>query len=95
MNGVLDPREVAANLSEHWSPRIVAEVNDSFVKVARIKGTFPWHLHEHEDEMFMVLEGRLTIDHGLELSIPNQTTDMNHLIFAFMLHQPDKWCNFF
>jgi mannose-6-phosphate isomerase-like protein (cupin superfamily) len=62
MGGVIDPREVARSLSEYWSPRIIAEVDDSFVKVAKIKGEFPWHSHEHEDEMFMVLEGEMNIE---------------------------------
>ena len=62
MSCVMDPREVAASLSEYWSPRILAELNDSFVKVAKIFGEFPWHAHEHEDEMFMVLEGEMSIE---------------------------------
>ncbi len=62
MSSVINPYEVAASLKDHWSPRIVAEVNDSFVKVAKIKGDFPWHSHEHEDEMFMVLDGEMSIE---------------------------------
>jgi mannose-6-phosphate isomerase-like protein (cupin superfamily) len=44
---------------EHWSPKIVGEVNDSFVKLAKIKGEFIWHHHEKEDEFFFVLKGKL------------------------------------
>ncbi|MDC0317407.1 cupin domain-containing protein [bacterium] len=62
MSRVINPTEVAASLSDYWSPRIVAEVNESFVKVAKLKGEFPWHSHEHEDEMFMVLDGEMRID---------------------------------
>ncbi|MGI9469257.1 MAG: cupin domain-containing protein [Rubripirellula sp.] len=62
MSRVIHSCEVAASLHDFWSPRIVAEVNDSFVKVAKIKGVFPWHSHEHEDEMFMVLEGEMRIE---------------------------------
>ncbi|MCH1439616.1 MAG: cupin domain-containing protein [Rubripirellula sp.] len=62
MSHVIDPRKVAANLSDFWSPRIVAEMDDSFVKVAKIKGEFPWHTHEHEDEVFMVLDGEMSIE---------------------------------
>lgn len=61
MKGVIDPKEVAAGLSEYWSPRILDEVNDSFIKVAKIRGEFPWHAHEDEDEMFMVLTGEMRI----------------------------------
>lgn len=46
---------------DHWSPRIVAELNDSYVKLSKVKGEFVWHRHPEEDEMFLVLRGRLTI----------------------------------
>lgn len=62
MPTVTSPKHVAAGLSEHWSPRIVAEVDDSYVKVAKVLGTFGWHSHEDEDELFLVLKGRLRIE---------------------------------
>jgi quercetin dioxygenase-like cupin family protein len=48
-------------LPELWSPRVVGQVNDQYIKVARVLGEFPWHAHTHEDEMFLVLRGLLTI----------------------------------
>ena len=51
----------AAALKELWSPRIVGRVNDQYVKVARVQGEFPWHAHDDEDELFLVLKGALTI----------------------------------
>ena len=48
--------------SEYWSPRIVAALNDSYVKLVKLKGNFIWHHHESEDELFLVLEGRLLIE---------------------------------
>lgn len=51
-----------AQFSEHWSPRIVGEVNDFQVKLAKLHGEFVWHQHEHEDELFLVIAGRLTIE---------------------------------
>ena len=50
-----------ASVPELWSPHIVGRVNDQFIKVARVQGEFPWHIHEREDEMFLVLRGELTI----------------------------------
>ncbi len=47
--------------TEYWSPTIIGEVNDSYVKLAKFKGEFIWHTHENEDEMFYVLKGLLTI----------------------------------
>ena len=46
---------------EHWSPKVVGEINDSHVKLAKLKGEFVWHQHEEEDEMFLVVKGRLQI----------------------------------
>ncbi|WP_045576571.1 cupin domain-containing protein [Desulfosporosinus sp. I2] len=46
---------------EYWSPKIIGEVNESYVKVAKLKGEFLWHTHENEDEMFYVLRGLLII----------------------------------
>lgn len=56
------PKQVAASLTELWSPRVVAEVDDAYVKVAKVKGTLAWHSHENEDELFLILKGRLRIE---------------------------------
>lgn len=47
--------------NEYWSPKILGEVNESYVKVAKLKGEFLWHIHENEDEMFCILKGQLII----------------------------------
>jgi mannose-6-phosphate isomerase-like protein (cupin superfamily) len=66
MQSVVSPKTVAASLTELWSPRVVAEVDDSFVKVAKVQGALAWHAHDHEDELFYILKGRLRIEfeHG-------------------------------
>jgi len=46
---------------EFWSPKIVGELNGQYVKLVKVKGEFMWHHHEHEDELFLVVKGRLTI----------------------------------
>ncbi len=46
---------------EYWSPRIAGELNDSYVKLVKLKGEFVWHRHEAEDEMFLVVKGKLLI----------------------------------
>ena len=46
---------------ELWSPRIVGELNDQYVKLAKLKGEFIWHKHENEDELFLILHGQLKI----------------------------------
>ena len=62
MPKAVSPRAVAAALPELWSPRVVAEVDDSYVKVAKVKGTLTWHSHDEEDELFFILKGRLRIE---------------------------------
>jgi mannose-6-phosphate isomerase-like protein (cupin superfamily) len=56
------PKEIATALTELWSPRIVAELDDSYVKVAKVHGTFVWHNHDDEDELFFLLQGHLRIE---------------------------------
>jgi len=46
---------------EYWSPKIAGELNDSYVKLAKLKGEFVWHQHEAEDELFLVVKGKLLI----------------------------------
>ncbi len=50
-----------ASFQDYWSPKIIGELNDSYVKAAKLKGEFVWHCHEHEDELFLVVRGRLLI----------------------------------
>lgn len=53
--------EKLGSFHDHWSPKIVGELNDSFVKLVKLKGEFVWHHHEAEDELFLVLKGSLLI----------------------------------
>ena len=53
--------EKFAAIEDFYNPRIAGEVNDFHVKLARLKGDFVWHHHEHEDEFFLVVKGQLTI----------------------------------
>jgi len=66
--------EEFAAIDGFWQPRRVGELNGQLVKFVRLKGEFSWHKHDHEDELFWVLEGRLTIrlrDRDIALS-PNE-----------------------
>ena len=62
MTQAISPKDLAASLTEFWSPRVIAEVDDAYVKVARVKGSLVWHSHAQEDELFLVLAGRLRIE---------------------------------
>jgi mannose-6-phosphate isomerase-like protein (cupin superfamily) len=50
-----------ARFSEHWSPKIVGELNNFAVKIVKVQGEFVWHHHDVEDELFFVVKGRLLI----------------------------------
>jgi len=54
--------EKLARVSEHWSPKIVGELNGQQVKVVKFLGPFVWHHHEHEDELFYVVKGRFRME---------------------------------
>jgi len=63
--------EKFAAFTEHWRPKIAAELNGQEVKLVKFQGTFPWHHHDAEDELFLVWRGRMRIEflvvpHGLE-----------------------------
>jgi len=62
MSEVVSPKQLAALLTELWSPRVVAEVDDVYIKVAKVQGSLAWHSHDDEDELFLVLKGRLCIE---------------------------------
>lgn len=59
---IVDLRAKFDRISEYWKPKIVAELNDSFVKLVKLKGEFVWHHHDREDELFLVWKGALRID---------------------------------
>jgi len=60
MNKV-DLNEKFSLFNEHWQPKVVGELNGQYVKLAKLKGEFIWHQHENEDELFMVIKGKLKI----------------------------------
>lgn len=60
-NEALDIAEKLSLFSEHWSPKVVARLNDYEIKVVKLKGEFVWHTHEDTDELFVVVDGELTI----------------------------------
>jgi len=55
-------REKLARFHDHWSPRIVGELNGQHVKLVKFQGEFVWHKHDHEDELFLVLKGRFRME---------------------------------
>ena len=58
---VVDLNSKLEQFSDYWHPKILAELNEGYVKVVKIKGEFVWHEHANEDELFWVLKGELVI----------------------------------
>lgn len=86
IGAVLNPLEAARALTELWSPRVIAELDDNYIKVAKVQGSLAWHRHEGEDELFFVLEGqfRLEFEHGMVELGPGQM----HVVPKGVLHNP-------
>lgn len=54
--------EKLGRFSEHWKPKVVAELNGQQVKLVKFQGPFVWHHHDHEDELFLVVKGRFRME---------------------------------
>lgn len=54
-------RDMFGRFQDQWSPKVVGEVNDSLVKLVKLQGEFVWHHHDREDELFLVVKGKLRL----------------------------------
>ena len=79
--------------SEHWSPKVIAEMNDYQFKLAKVKGEFIWHEHKETDEVFIVIDGRMQIEFR-EGIIELETGDM-YVVPKGVEHKPyaEEECN--
>jgi mannose-6-phosphate isomerase-like protein (cupin superfamily) len=59
---VINIKEKFSLFSEHWTPKKIGELNGQQILLAKIKGEFIWHAHEHEDELFMIIKGSLILE---------------------------------
>ncbi|WP_419903020.1 cupin domain-containing protein [Kiloniella sp.] len=73
-------------LSDQWSPKILARVNDQYVKVAKIQNEFVWHKHDNEDELFYIIKG------SLQMQYQDKTLTLNegdmHVVPKGVMHNP-------
>jgi mannose-6-phosphate isomerase-like protein (cupin superfamily) len=58
---IVNLKEKLSRIHDYWNPRIAGELNDSYVKLVKLRGEFVWHHHAAEDELFLVVEGRLRV----------------------------------
>jgi len=74
------------NVNDYWSPRVVGRVNDQYIKIAKLKGSFTWHKHDEEDELFYILKGRLIIEYENDRVILNEGDF--HVVPKGTMHNP-------
>jgi mannose-6-phosphate isomerase-like protein (cupin superfamily) len=89
--GPVNLSEALASFDAVWSPRIVARMNDYEVRIAHVEGEHVWHVHQHTDEFFLVLDGRFDIamrnDDGTEYSVTLLKGD-TYVVPKGVLHRP-------
>jgi len=78
--------EKLSKIKDHWNPKVVAELNGQQIRLVKVLGEFPFHKHEHEDEMFFVVKGKLKIE------FEDRTENVNEneflIVPANVLHRP-------
>jgi mannose-6-phosphate isomerase-like protein (cupin superfamily) len=74
-------------ISEYWSPKVIGEVNDQYVKIAKLEGEFVWHDHKEEDELFYIVKGSLDI-HFKEKIVSLEEGDF-YIVPKGVLHKPE------
>jgi mannose-6-phosphate isomerase-like protein (cupin superfamily) len=79
--------ELVGDLKEPWKPALVAEANEFQLKVVRLDGEFPWHVHEAEDELFYCLAGSFRIENESAPSVTLSSGDV-HVVPAGTRHRP-------
>lgn len=86
MNPVINFSDKFTLFADHWAPRVVAEMNDTQFKLAKISGEFIWHKHDDTDEVFIVIEGRMAIEYR-EGRVELATGEM-HVVPRGVEHKP-------
>ncbi len=76
-----------SQLTGLWSPKVIGQVNDQYIKVAKLQGEFVWHKHDHEDELFQVLKGSMRIQIENQPDVELRTGDVC-VIPRGTLHNP-------
>ncbi len=87
MDEVANLDQAFARVAEHWSPRVIAQVNDQYVKVAKVLGTLAWHKHDDEDELFHIVRGRLRMEYEGGRVVDLGPGDI-HVVPRGVMHNP-------
>ena len=73
-------------LTEHWSPRVIGELDDNYLKIAKLKGDFVWHDHENEDELFYIVKGSMQLE--FEDRVHNLSEGEFYVVPKKTMHKP-------
>lgn len=73
-------------IEQYWSPKVIGEVNDQYVKIAKLKGEFVWHDHKEEDELFYIVKGELDIH--LKQDVVHLEKGAFYIVPRGVLHKP-------
>ncbi len=79
--------EKLALFSSHWDPKVIANYNDNDIMVVKFKGEFPFHLHEDTDDFFLVLEGEMLMDYGVQEPVIVRAGEV-HIVPKGVTHRP-------
>ena len=82
--------EKLSKFTDHWSPKVIAEMNDYQFKLAKLEGEFIWHNHPDTDEVFIVIEGSMSIE--LEDGIVELNAGEMYVVPKGVMHKPEKEC---
>ena len=85
--GAIDLMAAFDTVTDHWSPKVIAQVNDQYVKVAKVLGELVWHSHEGEDELFYVVRGNLRIEYEGDRVVDLKEGSM-HVVPRGVSHNP-------
>ncbi|WP_085902434.1 cupin domain-containing protein [Kiloniella majae] len=83
---VVNLPDALGQITDHWSPKVLARVNDQFVKIAKLKNEFVWHKHDDEDELFYIIKGKLLMQYE-DKTIELNEGDM-HVVPKGVMHNP-------
>ena len=81
-----NPLQIAESLSETWSPKVISQLDNHYIKVAKLQGSFVWHEHADQDELFFILKGSLLMEYE-DKKVELQAGDL-HVVPKGTMHNP-------
>jgi mannose-6-phosphate isomerase-like protein (cupin superfamily) len=86
MDNKCNPLQIVESLAETWFPKVISQIDNHYVKVAKLKGSFVWHSHAEQDELFFILKGSLLMEYE-DKKVDLQAGDL-HVVPKGVMHNP-------